>query len=124
MKVLVCGSRKWLSQKSIEEALKKLPKGTVIIHGACEGADNIAGYVANKLGFVVRDYPAEAEGRTWPSAGPLRNQEMLDKEHIEGDYFDLALVFHKDPGLGKGTKDMHSRLEEAVPSIPIEIHRK
>ena len=45
MKVLVCGSRKWLEQKPIERELRKLPPGTIVVHGACRGADNIAGYV-------------------------------------------------------------------------------
>jgi len=124
MKVLVCGSRKWLDQKPIEAVLKRFPPGTVLIHGDCAGADRIAADVGRRLGFVVRGYPAEADGRTWPSAGPLRNQVMLDREHIEGDYFDLALIFHKDPNLGKGSRDMHGRIKNAVPVIPYEVHRK
>lgn len=80
MKILVSGSRKWVEQASIEAALKLLPPGTVIIHGACAGVDNIAADIARRLGFIVRGYPAEAEGRTWPEAGPDRNQIMLDRE--------------------------------------------
>jgi len=125
MKVLVCGSRKWVDQRPIERELLKLPPDTIVIHGACPGADNIAAYVAKRLGFVVRGYPALAKGRKWPEAGPDRNQEMLDEEHPskDGALIDLALIFHKDPNLGRGTKDMHARLKAANPDIRIKIHR-
>jgi hypothetical protein len=119
VKVLVCGSRYWMDQKAIDRELRKLPPGTIIVHGGAQGADNIAGYVAELLGFEVRVYPALAHGRTWPSAGPLRNQEMLDVENSPSEPIDKALAFHKDPGLGKGTKDMADRLKKA--GIPLEI---
>lgn len=123
MKVLVFGSRKWLSQKAVERELKKLPPGTTIIHGAAPGADNIGGYVAKQLGFKVRAYPAkwDLHGK---GAGPIRNQEMLDKEHREGEFYDKAICFHEDPNLGIGSADMRRRLEAADPPIPLEIFRK
>lgn len=123
MKVLISGSRTWLSQIVIEERFRKLPPGTTIIHGGAPGVDNISGYIARLLGFPVRSYPALAHGRKWPEAGVLRNAEMLEKEHpfSDGSYIDQALIFHEDPGLGKGTRDMHKRLKLASPVIPIEI---
>lgn len=112
MKVLVCGSRNWIAQSVIMRELSKLPDGTIIIHGACRGADNIAGFVAEILGFEIRAYPArwDALGRR---AGIVRNQEMLDKEHTEGEPIDLCLAFHSDPALGTGTADMVRRAELA-----------
>lgn len=126
MKVLVFGSRQWVDQRPIELRLEQLPPGTIIVHGAARGVDNIAGYVASKRGFIVRAYPALRHGRTWPSAGILRNQEMLDEEHPdkEGLFFDLALCWHEDPALGKGSKDMNSRVQKATPVIPVEIRNK
>lgn len=116
MKVLVCGSRSWVEQKPIERELRQLPKGAIIVHGACRGADNIAGFVAKLLGFEVRPYPAD-----WDlyglDAGPVRNQEMLDKEHLATEPIDLVLAFHKDPGLGSGTADMKERVLQAEPPI-------
>lgn len=117
MKVLVCGSRKWLNQKAIERELRKLPPDTTIIHGGAPGADNIAGYVAKKLGFIVRVYMADWEG-LGKRAGPVRNRSMLTNEHLPQDPIHKALAFHEDPGLGKGTKDMVSLLELA--KIPVE----
>jgi hypothetical protein len=113
MKVLVCGSRKWVEQRPIEEELRKLPPGTIVIHGACRGADNIAGYVAKELlGFEVRPYPADWDFYG-PAAGVLRNQKMLDQEHTKDEPINLVLAFHEDPGLGKGTKDMVERAQKA-----------
>lgn len=113
MKVLVCGSRNWVDQGAIEKVLVEFPQGAIIVHGACRGVDNIAGYVAKEfLGFEVREYPAD-----WDfygnSAGNLRNQKMLDEEHTHAEPIDLVLAFHEDPLLGKGTKDMVDRAQKA-----------
>ena len=91
-----------------------------MIHGACRGVDNIATYVAKQLGFEVRPYPADWDFYG-PQAGVLRNQQMLDDEHTRDEPIDLLLVWHEDPGLGKGTKDMVTRTERANPVIPIQI---
>lgn len=121
MKVLVFGSRKWVDQGVVERELKKLPAGTTIIHGAAPGADNIGGFVASRLGFEVRAYPADWK-RLGLSAGPIRNQQMLDEEHNEEKgFFDLALCFHEDPNLGKGSADMRERLRKASPPIEPKV---
>lgn len=120
MKVLVCGSRKWVDQAPIERELRKLPKGTIIVHGACRGADNIAGYIAKVvLKLEVRPYPADWDFYG-PAAGVLRNQRMLDEEHPDpqGVYFDKVLAFDKG---GSGTADMLTRAGNADPSIDIEV---
>lgn len=123
MKVLISGDRHWLSQKPIADRLRQLPPDTIIIHGDGDGVDGIAGFVGEILGFEVRAYPALAHGRVWPSAGPLRNSEMLEKEHPDknGKYIDLALIWHRQKDLHKGTKDMHGKLLKADPPIPVEI---
>lgn len=124
MKILLCGSRKWLNQKAIERELDKYSPG-ILVHGKAPGADNIGGYVAKLRGWEVRVYPAR-----WDlydrGAGPIRNQEMLDKEHPDADglFIDLALAFHEDPNFGVGTRDMLSRLREADPPILIETFRR
>lgn len=121
MKVFFGGSRRWVEQAPIQEVIKGLPDHAIIIEGDAPGVDRIAGYCADADGLRVRRYPALANGRTWPSAGPLRNQEMLDKEHLPDDPIQEAYLLHEDPGLGKGTKDMLVRLERAVPPILIRI---
>jgi hypothetical protein len=104
--------------------MMQLPPGTIVVHGGAPGLDNIAGYAAQLRGFEVRVYPALAKGRKWPEAGILRNQEMLDEEHPDKDgvLIDKAFLFHEDPGLGKGTKDMKRRLDRASPAIEILVH--
>lgn len=114
MKVLVCGSRDWLSQGIIQERLSKLPPNTIIIHGACRGADNIAGFVAQILGFEVRPYPAKWDLFGY-GAGKARNQQMLDEEHTPEEPIDLVIAF--DMG-GPGTNDMRDRAVKA--GIPVE----
>lgn len=123
MKVLVFGSRKWVDQAVVERELKKLPPETVLVHGAAPGADNIGGFVGKQLGFEVRSYPADWE-RYGRAAGPIRNQQMLDAEHPDkaGVHLDLALCFHKDPGLGIGSADMNRRLEKA--SVEVRVFRR
>jgi hypothetical protein len=103
--------------------MRQLPPGTIVVHGGAPGLDNIAGYVAQLCGFEVRVYPALAHGRKWPEAGPLRNSEMLEKEHpdTDGTLIDQAFLFHEDPGLGKGTHDMWEKLRKAEPPIKITI---
>lgn len=109
-----------MSQAVIRRELEKLPEGTIIVHGACRGADNIAGFVATILGFEVRAYPARWEvlGRR---AGIVRNQEMLDKEHLPDEPIDLVLAFHEDPALGTGTANMVRLAEQA--GIEVQVFR-
>lgn len=75
-----------------------------VIHGAAEGADAIAGIWARRMAIKETPFPAnwKAYGR---SAGPRRNQRMLD----EGKP-DLILA---TPG-GAGTADMMARAERAA----------
>lgn len=72
---------------------------TAVIHGDAPGADQAAGNWGLSVGVEVIPFPAHwtEEGR---SAGPRRNQRMLD----EGAP-DLIVAF---PG-GAGTEDMVSR---------------
>lgn len=124
MKVFFGGSRYWVEPRPIDEVVFGLPDGTIVIHGAAPGVDNIAGDAAQRRGLVVRAYPADwgppgSRRRLW--AGPARNQQVLDKEHLPDDPIYRAYLLHEDPGLGRGTKDMLSRLEKADPPIEIWI---
>lgn len=101
MIVLVCGDRNWNDRERIARALSKLPNDTTIIHGACRGADEIAGEEAKKLGFKVREFPADwSQGR---AAGPIRNRLMLTELQNVGNGFVLA--FHSNIAESKGTAD-------------------
>jgi hypothetical protein len=118
-KIIVTGDRAWDDIPCVVEALSGYRSGTVLIHGACRGADIICAAVAETLGFVVRGYPAD--WAKYPrAAGPIRNQEMLDKEHRSDEPIDLCLAFHDDIKNSKGTADMLDRVVKSA--IPWKLH--
>ncbi len=98
MRVLVCGDRNWTDVELIRDNLPH--ETTVVIHGACRGADKIGGEVAESLGIPVEVFPAQWK-RYGRGAGPIRNKQMLD----EGKP-DLVLAFHPDLLKSKGTRNM------------------
>jgi hypothetical protein len=58
--------------------MEKLPDGSIVIHGDQRGADLIADTEARRRGFEVM--AVEAAWDTFgPKAGPIRNQEMLNR---------------------------------------------
>ena len=82
MKLLICGSRNWTNQSTIEKFLTKFKENhpdVEVIHGDCRGADKTGAYIAKKLGMNVTAFPADWEkhGRV---AGPIRNQQMIDEK--------------------------------------------
>jgi len=114
--ILVCGSRHWTDRATIRAWLSKFPNDTTVVHGACRGADTIAGDVARVLGFAVRKYPAEWK-RHGAAAGPIRNQRMIDEEHpVRAFAFTDALMRDRRP---TGTLDCVSRLLAA--GVPVTI---
>lgn len=116
MKVLVCGDRNWYIFSTIRRELRKLPEGTIIIHGAARGADTCADIVAKSLGFTVKSYPAEWN-KHGKAAGPIRNLQML-KENPD---IALVLAFHSDIESSKGTKHMKKSAEKAGIEVRVFI---
>lgn len=105
-RVLVCGDRKWTDRDFLYDELDKLADikyPPVIIHGAATGADSMAGDWAHSRMVLCEVYPAQWN-KYGKSAGPIRNQQMID----EGKP-DLVLAFHNDIEHSKGTKDMVRR---------------
>ena len=107
MKILVTGSRFWTDEKAIADAIIKhgtLSEEITIIEGEAKGADTIAKHFANKMGCKVKGYPADwnTYGR---SAGPIRNQKMLD----DNPDIHLVLAFTDDIDASIGTSDMVAR---------------
>lgn len=112
MKILITGDRNWDDIERVVEELSPYPAGTILIHGACRGADVICAAVAESLGFVVRGYPAD--WAKYPrAAGPIRNQQMLDVENKPEEPIDLCLAFHNDIASSRGTADMVKRMQKA-----------
>ncbi len=107
MRVIVTGGRDFEDAKAVERELSSLPAGSWIISGGATGADSLADEYAreNRLGREV--YQANW-GKLGRSAGPKRNQRMVDAGA------DLLIAF---PG-GRGTKDCIKRAEKA--GIPVK----
>ena len=118
-KILVTGDREWDDVPRVVEALSVYAPGTVLVHGACRGADNVCAAVAETLGFIVRGYPADWT-RYPRAAGPIRNQQMLDMEHWTNGPIDVCLAFHNHIEDSKGTADMVHRAGKA--HVPVVIN--
>lgn len=111
--VLVCGGRDYEDRQSLFMVLDAAHSANpikLLVHGGASGADDLAGRWARHVGVAWKSYPAywKSEGK---SAGPKRNQRMLDeaKPHI-------VIAF---PG-GSGTADMIRKAEKAgVPVVRV-----
>jgi hypothetical protein len=106
MKVLVCGGRDYDDAGFLESELEQLFQyGGVshVIHGDYKGADKLAGAWARSH-YGVQEVRCPANWHIYgPSAGPNRNQAMIELKP------DLVLAF---PG-GRGTADMVRRAKAA-----------
>lgn len=116
MKILVFGSREWIFDGIIYRVLSKLPKDTILIHGAARGADTIAGRIGEQLGFDVRPYPVSKEewDRLGGAAGPQRNARMIKEEHpdINGLLIDKGFGFSTEYPTAKKNKGTHNMSEQ------------
>lgn len=84
-RVMVTGSRNWSNAQAIQDALEGqlVEHGAItVVHGAARGADSIAdnwakAKIAQGAKVKVEAHPAEWD-RYGKSAGPKRNQKMID----------------------------------------------
>lgn len=114
MKILICGSRGWTDPRIIWrdlEVLAEMHPDAEIIHGAARGADTIAGEAAKALGLKVTEVPAQWT-QFGPSAGPIRNKQMLDMAPDR-------LIAYRCAGESKGTDHMVKIARRA--GVPIRI---
>jgi len=117
LKVLVCGSRDFKNRDFLfeimdivrKQELRDLGEGEdlEIVEGEAKGADTLARLWAEDRGLKVHKYPAhwEVYGR---GAGPIRNREMLVKEHPK-----LVVAFYTDMLKSVGTKNMVHQASKA-----------
>lgn len=102
MKVLVCGGRTYSDRFAVGRVLNEIHGDTpihLVIHGGARGADSLAHEWARQHKIACAVYPADWDTHGF-SAGPIRNQAMLDTEKP-----DLVVAF---PG-GTGAHDMVRR---------------
>ncbi len=107
MKVLVTGSRVYGNYEKVRDAIKD-SGATIVVHGNAKGADTLAKQACLELGLDERHYPALWD-KYGKSAGPKRNQQMLDEEHKPTEPIDLVIAFPVDGSIG--TYDMIKRAE-------------
>lgn len=114
MRVVVCGSRDWQDVNAIFNRLSGLPgehEEITILQGSASGADSIAAWAADQLGFEVRGFPANWR-KHGKAAGPIRNRVMLDQNP------DLVIAFQH--GESRGTQDTIDEARRR--GIPVEVH--
>jgi hypothetical protein len=101
-RILVCGGRDYNNKKFVFEVLKRACfdfKKVCIIQGGAKGADTLAKEFAIEEGIPC--FQCDAQWNNYQnSAGPIRNQWMVDYIDIN-----MCLAF---PG-GNGTHDMVQR---------------
>lgn len=114
MRVLVCGGRNfgdYINLKAVLDSINADRGIDMVIHGGASGADKLASQwvVDTRLSgndgrLIMRvSFPANWRDHG-KSAGPIRNQKMIDQGNP-----DLVIAF---PG-GRGTADMVARARKA-----------
>lgn len=110
MKVLVCGSRNWEDRQRIKDILDIYHERflfTALIEGEALGVDGMARDWAIDRHIPTFRFPAHW-GLFGKSAGPIRNQQMLDVGQP-----DFVIAFHENIETSKGTADMVRRAKKA-----------
>lgn len=122
--IIACGARDWHNSGVIWGTLDELrarePELNVI-EGRCRGADRIAGaWAARNRARGVGWVPFPARWTIFgKAAGPIRNQEMLDRllEARDLGHEVLVVAFHDALEQSRGTKDMVRRARKA--GVPV-----
>lgn len=110
---MVTGSRTWADPVLYAALIEYTSPGDKLVHGGARGADTMAADVAERLGLVVEEHPAD--WRKWGNAaGPIRNTEMLTSG------IDLVLAFQ----LGESRGTAHAIREAHRLSIPVVMWRQ
>lgn len=116
--ILVTGSRAWTDKTIVGRILQGLdnpyePGQTLVVHGDARGADKIADAWALRNGTFVAAFPADWEG-LGKSAGPRRNQEMVNYVAQQPRHVCIAFKTDFDRTLAKGgTEDCVRRAKLA-----------
>lgn len=115
MRVIVSGAVAWSNAAAIRRELAKLPAGSVVIHGDCSGADEIAGRTAAELGFGV-----EPMAKAPPDYAKYRRLAWKGlNERMLATGVALVLVFHPDIDASHGSK--HMRDVAAAAGVEVRV---
>lgn len=117
MKVLICGSRYWRDKtrilQEVEVLMQENNNDVVIVAGGAAGADTLAEEVAKENLIELRKYSPDWR-KYGPSAGLLRNIQMLDSEKP-----DLVLAFCLTSQENRGT--LHCVSEAVKRNINVKV---
>ncbi len=102
MRVIVAGAVAWKDIEAIRRELTKLPAGATIVHGDCDGADDLSGKVGRELGFAVVRMAKDAADRE--KYGRLAWMGLNERMLAAGA--ELILAFHPDYEASHGTKHL------------------
>ena len=117
---LITGDRWWTDYQLILDSIRSWHDKvgiSLLVHGACRGADILGDKAANKLGIPTDPNPADWD-QYGNRAGPIRNRAMLIK-HPE---IELVIGFHDNIGNSKGTKDMMTVAHNRGLVVCLESH--
>lgn len=102
--VLITGDRHWSDYRLIFNSLQSWHQRvgiSLVVHGACRGADNLGAQAACAMGIADDPNPADWD-QYGLKAGPIRNGQML----IHHPEIELCLGFHDHIESSRGTVDM------------------
>lgn len=115
MRILITGSRDWQDRDAIYNLLNRLvPLHATIVHGDCPtGADALAQkWAESQPDIKVERYPADWN-QYGKSAGPRRNQQMVDLGA------DICIAFPLSTS--RGTRDCMRKAKTAgIPVLVLE----
>lgn len=119
--IIVCGSRDWTDHVRICKTLERI-QPRIIIHGACRGADEIAGDWSDDTVNDVDAVPMPAQwDRDGRAAGPMRNAKMLAVLLALRDCgYEVSIVAFVLPS-SRGTWDMLNKAKAA--GVETHVHR-
>jgi len=114
MKVVIAGTRTFNDYEMLKKACDFLLQSQdeiEIVSGAANGADKLGERYAAEMGYPIKKFPADWEGKG-KRAGFIRNSEMAE-------YADAVIVFWD--GLSRGSEMMIKLAKEK--GLPTKIYR-
>jgi hypothetical protein len=102
IRLLVCGSRTYSDYERLSTVLNSLPdRPAVVINGGMSGADALSSFWAYE-NLIDTECEGAKWGRHGKKAGPIRNQDMLERHEPN-----LVVAFYdKSPEQSRGTAHM------------------
>lgn len=113
MKIAIVGSRKFPYESFVRDYVRRLPRGSVVISGACPNSpDAWAAEEARKRGLQVVEFPVDKTGLpAWPKGRAEFGKRAFERNQKIVDAADILIAFWD--GKSKGTHDSVNRAKAA-----------